>query len=213
MLFVRYYVMRDGGTVLELKIMDRIYVYENNETVLDQLMNDVNQFMHESNSVIVQMDIDGQVVFDDYFEYISDRIGEIRKIEVISQSVEEFTNEVLMTANEYLERSLPLISLLSDEFYQGPKQETWEQFEQLIEGLQWMEQTVQYVSNNKPSCEQWQETFRWSTELAELEQAVIQQDAVLIGDILRYEILTRLEMLKKELEQEIHNGVINHDLN
>jgi hypothetical protein len=205
--------MRDGGTVLELKIMDRIYVYENNETVLDQLMNDVNQFMHESNSVIVQMDIDGQVVFDDYFEYISDRIGEIRKIEVISQSVEEFTNEVLMTANEYLERSLPLISLLSDEFYQGPKQETWEQFEQLIEGLQWMEQTVQYVSNNKPSCEQWQETFRWSTELAELEQAVIQQDAVLIGDILRYEILTRLEMLKKELEQEIHNGVINHDLN
>ncbi|WP_147512960.1 hypothetical protein [Brevibacillus massiliensis] len=198
---------------MELKIMDRIYVYENNETVLDQLMNDVNQFMHESNSVIVQMDIDGQVVFDDYFEYISDRIGEIRKIEVISQSVEEFTNEVLMTANEYLERSLPLISLLSDEFYQGPKQETWEQFEQLIEGLQWMEQTVQYVSNNKPSCEQWQETFRWSTELAELEQAVIQQDAVLIGDILRYEILTRLEMLKKELEQEIHNGVINHDLN
>jgi hypothetical protein len=118
----------------------------------------------------------------------------------------------LLDANAYLLRAIPAVETLAGEFYQGPSQESWLRLNELAEGLQWLLQTdwIMRESGRWPSSTQ--DDQRMSDALRELEQAVEAEDAVLVGDLIAYEILPFFREMSSKVSQLIDEEVVRDDL-
>lgn len=125
----------------------------------------------------------------------------------------EVVNDVLLTANSYVENGIPLIKKLADSFYQQPDRDAWQRLTDLFEGMGWIMETLTQIDsiNNLKDIvndyEIWNEYVQAVSALneivPELETALESSDNILIGDLLLYEVtpifedmLTKLQILK-----------------
>lgn len=125
----------------------------------------------------------------------------------------EVVNDVLSTANSYVENGIPLIKKLADSFYQQPDRDAWQQLTDLFEGMGWIIETLTQIDsiNNLKDIlndyKTWNEYVQAVSELneivPELETALESSDNIFIGDLLLYEVtpifeqmLTKLQILK-----------------
>ncbi|MGR3765851.1 hypothetical protein [Rossellomorea sp. NS-SX7] len=163
------------------------------------------------------MVVDGVEVFEDPENYLIDNIDHINDIEIVAGTVEEFINESLLSAEEYLRRAIPQISLLGNDFYKNPLKETWTNFTQLLEGLNWLNQIIGLIDQTKKKPANWDKylelAFKLKIELEQLLEAMENSDNVLIGDIIQYEILTNYEELLKMVNETIDTEGYRHDIN
>jgi hypothetical protein len=118
---------------------------------------------------------------------------------------------ILASASEYIERAVPEISALSDEFYRGPEQGTWAKLQQLIEGIQWINSGAGAVANYSKSFSSLYEyikvTVGMGEKLAELVEAVKSSDMVLISDLLNYEVIPMLGSIRDTADDIVNSGV------
>ena len=122
----------------------------------------------------------------------------------------QYLDEQLLTARDYLERALPATYQLADQLYKGPDQGTWEQFSQLLEGLEWLTQFVDELSANKEIYPSWPvhgESNSFKDPLDNLVAAVENNDPLLLGDIIHYELAEVLETLKADVNKTIEAEV------
>ncbi|AXH98422.1 hypothetical protein DV702_01085 [Sporosarcina sp. PTS2304] len=142
---------------------------------------------------------DGEEVFEAPEQYLNNRRGTIQRLEVIAKTEKEFTNDILLSVENYTSNALPLLETLSNEFYNNPSTETWEQFAQLMESLQWVNGVTELLRSQEEKVVNWMQyeeiADNIQQELVNLEEAVGNEDFVLIGDIIQYEILPSFEAL------------------
>lgn len=185
---------------MKLSLFGEIYTYENEVSEINMMFEKINDEVSKTDLLLSHLIIDGEDVFENHGEYIVERLATIKSIEVQTKTKQELINETLLSTECYIKGALPETNLLVDEFYNNPSQETWEKFGQLIEGVQWIVQMVQTLDQFQQKLENWDKYLTniatLQNELHTLMEALENQDAVLIADVIQYEITPILEDLQ-----------------
>ena len=160
---------------------------------------------------------DGVEIYEEPEQYLEQHLHEITELEIIAKTEQEFVNDLLLTSEEYINRAVPEIEVLADQFYNNPDKESWNKFGQLLEGLQWLTHLVQTIGSVDKKPENWMNylkaSFSVNEELKNLEDALKNNDRILIADILNYEVLPFFKELKKEIQYTIDTEGYRHDPN
>lgn len=160
---------------------------------------------------------DGIEVYEEYEKYLETHLGKIRKLEVVLKSEKEFVNDLLLSAEEYIVHGIPELSNIAEGFYDSPLSETWARLDQLLVGLQWLDEMMMVIGESAKIPVNWGEYLMITSVMHEiivkLAEAIENEDDVLIGDLIQYELIASFEDLRDEIKNTIDNEGVRHDLN
>lgn len=161
--------------------------------------------------------IDGEEIYEELENYLLQSLESIMTLEVVVKTVREFVNDVLIMAADYLTTAVPEMTSLADGFYKNPTADNWGEFSAMLEGMQWLNHSIDLIDKAKERPANWDECINHAVqlqmELKNLEEAVGNTDSVLIADIIQYELLPIYEALQAEFNTTIDTEVERHDLN
>lgn len=202
---------------MNIHIQNKEIWFENNPEIIEQLFNSINKYLQKDDLQFSHLIIDEEVIYDNFDNYIIENIESINKIEVIAITLTEMVNESLKSAEQYSKNAITIINKTAEEFYQKPDENTWSQLTDLFEGIQWIIQSLTEINSIESSYEVvsdyeiWndyiQEVSKFNSIIFELENAVLNKDNVLIGDMLLHEIIPIFEAMVEKLELLISEAV------
>ncbi|OMP65797.1 hypothetical protein [Domibacillus epiphyticus] len=186
--------------------------YQTAEQIIEQINTLLNNSYYFSHFVA-----DGKEVYEDPENYLKENAAQIEKLEVIARTAKELTYDILLSAEEYLKRALPELSILTDGFYNNPSTHHWTNFDHMLEGMQWLNQIIISIDQMKEKPANWDEYLKLSAtlqnEVKGLEEAVENADHILVADLIQYEIKPFYESLEKEISTTIDTEGTRHDTN
>lgn len=127
---------------MKLTILDQIYMFDNETNVTEKIIEKINSIISEKNLFFSHLIIDGQEVYEDHEEYMLAKIEDVKEIEAIVKTVQELIDDVLITLDDYTSRAIPEIKRLVNEFYQIPSENTWLSLTYLLDGIDWLYQSL-----------------------------------------------------------------------
>jgi tetratricopeptide (TPR) repeat protein len=199
-----------------IKLHDQTITIESEPVSADEIVANINHLLDMAQVSLDYLIIDGIEVAAGFENYLSANRRTIRLIEVMTKSLQRQILEQLNEAVAYLDRALPEVSILADEFYQGAKQSSWEKFDQLLEGIQWLAQVVSTIQNREilPNWDQFQNVaVTMLKKLGELGKALQDFDRILMADLFKYEIEPTLEELRTLCKNTLSSGEYKNALN
>lgn len=183
--------------------------FENDIREVKPLLAVIIQVLEEDKLDLSHLVVDGVAVYQDYEDYLSGQIEIITEIEVITLELKPLIEEILNSANDYISNARGLLKPLAEAYYQSPGTDDWKRLAELFEGLGWLLDTMNridqidqlhlYILNYDIWNEYVQTLKGLNTQIAELEQAMLNKDSVLIGDLILYEILPIFETAEEKL--------------
>lgn len=189
---------------MELILKDKVFNMSSNSPV-KEIMDKINMTLSKS-EYISHLVVDGREIFleTESETPLVNEIGKIRKIEVIVNSSEKIVSEVLSTMHTYILNAKPEMILLAEKFYNIPNKLDWTKFMDMLEGAQWIYQTATLIKkidfSNSNIVEVFLLTDLLSEELANLHNAMTNEDNILIGDIIKYELHLIYEKIQYIIE-------------
>ncbi|MEK4027938.1 MULTISPECIES: hypothetical protein [Bacillaceae] len=188
---------------MEIYIDGRVFYLENKS--LEKVGELIENETQNQNKLVSHYLLNGEEYYD--FEEVINRIS-LGKFEVILKTREELICEILNSIYKYLERALPEVQLLADEFYSEISDETWNKVTDLLEGVEWIYQAVQSARSvnvqgvNFVTIDSLLQDLQAS--FPDLEQGLVTQDSLSIADLIQYEMKPILEELKEQLRSLIN---------
>jgi hypothetical protein len=200
---------------MKVTLLGETWSVNNDMHEIDLIFERLNQLATEDDCLLTHMIVDGEEVLENHHQYLANSLSTLKEIGIYVRHFKEMVEETLLSTMEYLERVIPAIRELTNEFYGIPTAVSWAELEQVIEGLQWLNHISEALQRRN------QEEYSPFIALidsvnnisAELEGALQDRDHVLIADILSYEILQKLTSMKHEVRKIVNNEVATHDIN
>ena len=196
---------------MKIHILDKVLEYENHIDILDTMFDEVNNIVSGTSLIFSHLIIDGVIVYDDYYDYLLDNIRNIEEVIIVVKTAKKISEEVLLSTIDYLDRSIPEIEMLSNEFYKTPSKESWQKLMDLIEGIRWIMDTFVSIDSNGElknivnSYEEWnlyaKDVYSLQELMMDFEEILRNNDFISTGDILSYEIVPLFKEMKKKLEK------------
>ncbi|WP_252502388.1 hypothetical protein [Sporosarcina sp. Marseille-Q4943] len=160
---------------------------------------------------------DGKEVYDEHEEYLESNLNDIKELQVVIKTEKEFMNDVLLSAEEYLQRAIPEVNTLVNDFNRVPTGETWGKFDMLLGGMEWLNDMLKVVCTSKERPSNW-ETYHqlksnMQAELSKLGKAVEKKNSNQISAIIKNGLLPIFEQLEKEFGETIDSEFIRRNLN
>lgn len=206
---------------MKIYILNKTLEYENNRKAIDNISKDIEDIISKSEYIFSHLVIDGDDVYGDFNNYFLDNIKSIQEVKVVTKTVKELAQDILLSTIDYIERAIPEIEILSNEFYKTPKKETWNKLAQLIEGMNWIIESFTMIDVNRElksivsSYEEWNMYAKDIHELGELigefKEILENQDFISVADILFYEIAPLFNEMKEKLEDLVCEEVTPND--
>lgn len=160
---------------------------------------------------------DGEKVYDDHEDYLYENIESIGKLEVIIKSEKEFMNDVLLSAEEYLQRANPEIKTLAKNFQGVPTGDTLEHFEMQLGGAGWLSDMLKVVSSSEERPSNWKTYHELAgnlqSVLSKMGKAVEKKKNNEISKIIKQGMLPIFENLEMELGKTIDSEFTRKNLN
>lgn len=188
-----------------------------------QTINDVkiklSEILERTQLFVSSIVVDGLEIDGELDDYIATNGAIINEIQIILISQFQFILEMMSEGERYISRAIPEIERLSDELYKGASGTTWNKFNQLIEGIQWILQLTHTLDQAKEALgllyhdDMSLVHHTLSTQLGNLEESLQNDDQVLTGDYLLYEILPEFEKLHSLLLNSLSMGVAVNEPN
>ena len=202
---------------MEIKIIDDT-ISLNNEISAFEIMNIINEFLHVHDLILDGITVDGRLVREDFEEHLNERIREIKIIEIHTIPWKEWMDDALIMALKYLERAIPGVRKLSDDFYRGKSEDAWQTLEQFLEGMQWMSELIYKLElKGKQYYPSWDTSislaFSLRGLLANLEEPLTTSNYVVVADVLAYQVKPLLESLGQDIQRTVDTEVKRYDLN
>lgn len=201
---------------MRLSIIDEEYIFENTSSAMMQLLEVINAKTNENDLLVTHLTVNGVEVFSDFESYLNENLSDVETVVVYTTNSSKLVNEIMLSTEEYVNRAIPQVKSLSEQFYQGATNDSWLAFGEMLEGLQWFQQTSLFIQNQafQPELLNFAaETLDFTDELRSLGEAVEQQDVVLIGDIILYEILPQFEEISAKIGEINSNEVLDNVIN
>ena len=190
---------------MQLVIGEEITEFDNNEVSIEQIIKALEEKSSSAERILSHLVIDEVEVFDDYVEYMYENLATIKVIQAQFMTLREFMQGILLSTDEYLDRAIPAVEQLAGALYSSVDADAWQQIDQLIEGVQWLQQSfdtmdsLPNLANRLSDYEQWN---LYSQALRELVESVASlgeplkfADHVSVSDIMLYEVKPALEKL------------------
>jgi len=197
-------------------------IFKNETVQLEQLLS-VEEIIQKIDELLANqyyyshLIVNGEEIYEELESYLLKSLESIVSIEVVVKTVREFVNEVLIISADYLIGAIPEMTLLADGFYQKPTSENWKIFSEMLEGMLWLNKSIDLIDKAKVRPENWNECIQLAVqlqlELKNLEEAIENTDNVLIADIIQYELLPIYEALQTEFNTTIDTEGERYDLN
>jgi hypothetical protein len=197
--------------------MDNVIELDNDSDNTEHIFNSIIEHLRKENLQFSHLIIDGEEIYTNYNRYIIDNIENIKKIEVVAISIDEMVKQSITSTEQYANNAIPLINKLAEEFYQKPNENTWSQLTDLFEGIQWIIQSITQINSIESANdivsdyniwdEYVQEVSKLNDIIPELENAILNKDNILIGDMLLYEIVPVFETMVGKLSLLISEAV------
>ncbi|MGI8349273.1 hypothetical protein NiCM35_05800 [Niallia circulans] len=189
---------------MELHLSSEMLIYENSVKNIDILIEKINEDLEKNKLYFSHLIINGKEVYSDFEEQIMEQINTIKKIELVTKTIDEFISDLTVSLNEYSNRAIPSIKQLTEQFYQSPTEESWGVLQDLLEGLNWVYSTIKSMGNTE--LNEYKEKLlnvanHFEVELPNLLDAIENRDYILIGDIISYEILPQFESIESITEK------------
>jgi hypothetical protein len=204
-----------GGGIMKLK-WHNIELDYNDATESVTIIQDQIQNWVSSNGVASYfLCVDDTNIYSDCKSYVQDHIGEISTIEVITQSVQEFSERLTISISEYLSRAIPQLKQLYRELYQQASTDSWDRLSDLFEGMQWLHEAVGMFPADIGALGESVIDFRSKIDeiASEFINVVENQDAITIADLIQYEVNPAYVDLQKGIEAILNNKVVMPDVN
>ena len=208
---------------MKIFIENQILEYDNDKNQIDNIFMEIDGITEKSSKTLSHMVIDGNEIVGDYYDYFLNNIKNINKIEVILLTYKELIEEILLSTLNYLKRTPQIIEGLANTFYKNPTKESWNDLNDLLEALSWIMNTFASIDQDHRlkdiilSYENWnlyaKEVLSLKEILANLEEALANNDYVSIADILSYEIESVFKEMEDKLSSLINREVNLYDLN
>lgn len=204
-----------GGSNLKLIIGEQQIEYKevpSADEVIELINENVTQGHYFSHFLA-----DGEEVYDEHEEYLESHLDEIKELQVVIKTEKEFMNDVLLSAEEYLQRAIPDMSVLVEGFNRVPTSDTWDRFEMLLGGMEWLNDMLKVVTNSKERPSNW-ELFQqlksnMQAELLKIRKAMEKKNTNQISTILKNGLLPIFTRLKEEFGKTIDSEFLRKDLN
>jgi hypothetical protein len=178
--------------------------YENTNESVTQIVEDINSYMDSTDNIVLShLNVDGVDVYENHYQILLDKLNTIDEIKLVVKTKQEVVVELQESLNEYLDRALPVMEKLANQFYQGESAETWDTFVDLTDGLQWINSAVMTLTHY--SAEETASYYKSISDklesiLKELAEVLEIKDTVTIGDMIQYEIMEILTELKQNVQ-------------
>lgn len=194
---------------MEIVMLDQKFACKNEIAAVEQVFQQLSQWMEETGQQLVCLDIDGVEVSDGYEQYIVDHLADIQQIVVKVKTVRQLLADSLVLVRDYLERAIPAIDKLVDEFYHDVTPDTWKRFAQLLEGMDFILNRLEAVNQHA----EWYFNARQfslskdnlSAKITMLQEAMVSQDRVWLSDLLLYEIVPVFKSLMMAINASQNN--------
>lgn len=181
----------------------------------DQIIEEINNAMQKG-YFFSYFIADGEEVFENHEQYLEQHAGKIDKLEIIAKTEKQFANDLLLDGEGYLTRALKELPVLSEAFYDNPTSEDWTKLDALLGGLQWLDEMLMSIGRSNIQISNWQSYLaiseKMQDEIKNFAEALENEDNVLIGDIIQYELQPIFEEFKEEINTTIDNEGTRHDL-
>lgn len=193
---------------MNIRIGNQTWQYENNETGLTAFLKDLNKYLLEQDLYISLCNIDDMEFYQDFENELSYRFNEAAEIEILTVNLAEMITNNIASLYEYLDRALPEMDQLAAGIYEG--KEAWKQFEQMLEGLEWIERLMNALQSYKAEREELCPIVNIQNSFSQIVQAISEaldaDDAVLISDTIKYELAPLLLQIKGKAKEYLMNG-------
>lgn len=206
---ILYLVQIKEVVKLKLIVDGNIYFLEKDEEIIEKITDILTDEMEKTNKVIKSLEIDGLELYQDYFEYILDNLNYIENIKVKLITYKELVGETLVGTIDYLQGAAEEIVPLSEAFYAEPTKEAWDDFSDLLEGINWIISVFNLIDNDKtlietlPSYEIWnlyaKDILTLNELIPQMNDALNSKDNTLLADLMMYEILPLYEDMREQL--------------
>lgn len=205
---------------MKIILENESFDYPNQVDVLEKLFEMISQKTEEKNLQLSHLIIDEVTISENYYNYFSENIDKIQKVEVIFDDLEILVNETLVSAYNYLKNGKPIVEKLANSFYQSSYETCWNNISDLFEGIEWVINVLAHIDQLKNLSSIVRDYAIWNefvqhvnkliAVIPDLEVAMTQQDHVLLGDLLLYEILPFFENGEEKLRFLIPNEGSNY---
>jgi hypothetical protein len=197
---------------MQIKILDKVYECENQIDAVGTIFDQIQQLLTQSNTSLSSFEIDGVELYSEYDQYIIDHIGSIKIIVINVKTLKELMDDTLNSIQEYTIKAIPAIDKMVNEFYQGVSQDTWDKFSQLLEGLQFIIDSLNTIGDNQDwyyNASQFEVVKqKLLRQIVMLQIAMESQDRVKLSDVLIYEIIPSFKALAKEITVNTEYGQV-----
>ncbi|MEK3994153.1 hypothetical protein MKY29_05305 [Psychrobacillus sp. FSL K6-2365] len=180
-----------------------------------EIIENMNELLQD-NFYYSHIIVDGEDIVEDPEIFLEKNIGEITMIEIIAITAKDFINNLLLSSEEYTKRAISHMTLLTDNFYNNPSATNWRDLGELLEGIDWMLSMIKTIDQSIMRPANWNEvltkTAALQQEFKQFEEAIENNDTVLIADILKYEIQPTFKSFAVIITTAIDSKGKRHDL-
>lgn len=199
---------------MKLLFQDQIIEFEQTPST-DEVIERINEWLQD-NFYFSHLLVDGEKISEDPEAFLVKNIADVTSVEIIAIAAAEFTNDLLLSAEEYTGRAVPYIKTLANDFYTNPSTTNWVDLSELFEGIEWLLTMIKTIDQTILRPSNWNDTQVNATalqkELVHLEEALENKDIILIADMLQYEILPIFEAFVADIRTAIDTEGVRHDL-
>lgn len=203
---------------MKVYILDKVIEYNNDKSSIESMFQEIDNILEKSNCFFSHLLIDDLEVYEDHYDYFKDNIRNIKEVKVVVSTLKELVQNITISTIDYINRAIPEVDILSNEFYKTPSEQSWAKFSDLLEGIAWIMDSFNAIDTNGrlkelvSSYEEWnnyaKDIYSLHELLRDLEKVIENQDIVSVADILSYEINPIFKNIKEKLE-----GLISKEAN
>lgn len=183
---------------------------------IEEVIDSINEFL-TADFYFSHLRVDGKEITENPEAFLTMHRGELEVIELIAISAREFIDQLLVSGESYTKRAIPQLSSLANDFYSNLSARNWQELGKLFEGIDWLLKMSQTVDQSTKRPANWEEVqdaaFEVTKLLKQLEEALENQDTVLIADLIRYELLPIFETFATTIQTAIDTEGTRDGLN
>lgn len=190
-----------------IAIEDERIRYDKETFETEDLFQLILKRLEEKGRIYESMIIDEQFVQGNEEEFIRLKKNDIEEIIINSVTEEEYVNRIAHNTAAFLEELAPKVKSLGDNFYRNEDKDLYNNTADLMEILQQLFLSYEEVTHIKENPGQKELIQAYGSSLdniengiSRLEEAIKEQDTVLIGDTLVFDIAESLEKILKNIK-------------
>lgn len=193
-----------------IKANDQSITCENN---IEEISDSIDDMLNHQKALAIDFIVDGIRIKEELETYLSDRLEETKEIEVITQTVQQLVLDTINSAYSYLHKGIPQIRRMASEFENEADTITWESLDDLLEGINWLIESMEKMNSLKslettvkdyPTWNQYaQVTYNLIPIIKDLDAVLRNKNNRKVGRILAKEIVPAFDVMGDKLKSLI----------